>query len=193
MSMRVVLPDPEGPMTPTYSPGAIVRSTPLSARTSASPMANVLVTRCRRTIGAIASLQLDFVTLGETLEDLHLVAVENAGTHRPTDQVRPRGALDDLDQHRGAVVQQRRLRHDQGGRADLGDDIGVAGHTRPELVDPVEHRDLDLERGDVLLAIAQRRDLAHPPREDPPGVRVGANAGVHADAHLRDLVLVDRA
>src|SRR5262249_27619743 len=126
MSISVVLPDPDGPITPTYSPGAMARSTPLSACTSASPMAYVLVTPRKRTTAAIASLQLAFVALVDPVDDLHPVAAEDAGAHGAARQVGARRALDALDQHLVAVVQQRRFRHDQHRRMHVGDDVGVA-------------------------------------------------------------------
>ena len=38
MFMNVLLPEPDGPMTATNSPGAIESVTPSSARTSTSPI-----------------------------------------------------------------------------------------------------------------------------------------------------------
>ena len=38
MCMNVDLPDPDGPVTATNSPGSIVSETPRSARTSCSPI-----------------------------------------------------------------------------------------------------------------------------------------------------------
>ena len=89
---------------------------------------------------------------------------------------------------------QRGLGNDQRVLDDLGDDLRVAGHSRQQQPRVrIGDLDLHLEVGDVLHALAERRDLTNPSLKFAIGEGLRADASDLTERHARDLVLVHQA
>src|SRR5262245_7948845 len=76
------------------------------------------------------------------------------------------------------VVDHRRLRHQQDVLLLLADDLGVGGHVRLQLAARVVDGDAHLERGHVVLLLAQRRDARDLARELAVLERLDRDAGL---------------
>src|SRR5687768_6383026 len=119
---------------------------------------------------AIASLQaaqnLDPRAVADAYFHVHLAA-----SARRTDvyHVHRRVAL--------VVEGDRRLWQEQRVRKLLEDDLRVGRHVGLQLLGDVVDRDFHLERGDVVLFDADRRDLGDPPLEGLVGERFGGDPG----------------
>src|SRR5437899_176140 len=131
-----------------------------------------------------------------------LQAFEHLGLHAVGDP--------DLDRDLAAAVLALRFRHlhrglallviEDGGVGDqehvlllLADDLGVCAHVRLQLAAGVLDGDAHLEGGDVVLLLAERRDLRHLAHELLVLERLDRDPGLLAHVHLADVGLVHLA
>src|ERR1700733_1025237 len=134
--MSVDLPDPDGPMTATYSPGAMAKLTPRSASTFTSPRSYVFVTFA-------TSIACRVLFMPESLD-----RVERGGAPRRIGAERERddGGEDGRDQD---AANPRDRRHDAGD-VDDRELVDEAADRDPEeqthqTAEPREHERLDEE------------------------------------------------
>jgi hypothetical protein len=178
-SMSVVLPAPLGPMSPTTSPGATVRSTPSSATTPPKRTRLLLREdrrrgRCRRPPDEPS----DAVEhLGDAEADLRRQAV------RELDEVVDREQTGEQDDQQ--VVDAEQLGH--GVRQDTADRDRAADHRAADEAHAAEHGlDHDLDRVEDAVVREQHRagserqqDATQPGdrRADPEAVELRADDG----------------
>src|SRR5262245_28653231 len=149
---------------------------PNMVRKLRSLLALRLETTCWKTSN-MSAWQHDLVAGLQSAEHLYPRAVSHAKLDaHPAPPVA--GAwIDDVDEGIPLlVVADRRLGHDERLGQLLEDDFRVGGHVGAQLFAWVLDRDLDLERRDVLLLHADRRDLCHLPVEDAIAESLGGNA-----------------